>query len=222
MRAASPPGCGYTEVLLLRHAATSWNDHIRRQGWADQPLTPAGRRPAAKWAKFAPTEFSVVCSSDLERARDTAQIIAAALGLAVVHELSALREQDQGEWTGMTKDEIKLRWPERMRERPRRPVGGEPPEAVISRVQLALKRLAAAHPGRRVLAVTHSEVIRTLERALPVPTPPVPHLEGRWLRVQAHSASQLEPSVEGLGPAELSAGRVGVAAGVKRLRAGSR
>jgi broad specificity phosphatase PhoE len=210
-------------VLLLRHAATSWNDQHRRQGWADQPLTPAGRKAASEWAHRATAGFTVVYCSDLSRARDTARIIAAALGLTEVRELSALREQDQGAWTGLTKEEIKVRWPERLRERPRRPVGGEPPEAVLGRVLPALGSLTAAHRGRRVLAVTHNDVIRTLERAMSVSAPPVPHLEGRWFQVRAGAASQLEPSVDWLRPAELTTGRVqATGTGAGSLAAGRR
>jgi broad specificity phosphatase PhoE len=192
---------------VLRHAATGWNDERRRQGWADQPLTAPARRAARAWADRAPGSFIAVVSSDLKRASETAKIIASALSLGEVVELSGLREQDQGAWTGLTKEQIKSRWPERLRERPRRPVGGEPAGAVLHRVLASLGRIAAAYGGQRVLVVTHSVVIRTLERAIGIDAPPVPHLEGRWLRVRGTGRRSGEAARGWVGAGELTAGR---------------
>lgn len=172
-----------SEVLLLRHAPTGWNAQRRRQGWSDQPLTSAGLEAAQSWARRPPARFETVVASDLARARDTAQVIAAALGLSPVIELAGLREQHQGAWTGLTKEQIKDQWPERMREHPRRPVGGEPAEAVLERVLAALGRVVAEYGGQKLLGITHSGVIRTLEWAIEADAPPVPHLEGRWFHV---------------------------------------
>jgi broad specificity phosphatase PhoE len=181
--AARTRGAKSVDVLVLRHAPTGWNDERRRQGWADQPLTDAARRAAQAWADSPPASFSTVVSSDLQRARETAQIIAASLALDDVEALGGLREQHQGAWTGLTKEQIKLRWPERHRERPRRPVDGEPAETVLRRVLAALGQIATVHEGRCVLIVTHNGVIQALERAAGVDAPPVPYLQGRWFRV---------------------------------------
>ena len=202
------------EILLLRHGPTSWSDQHRRQGWTDQPLTPAGRRAAQAWADRAPAEFGAVVSSDLQRARETARLIAVRLALGAVEELAGLREQDQGAWTGLTKDEVKREWPQRFRERPRRPVGGESPETVLRRVMAALAAVAASHGGDPVLAVTHSEVIRTLERAIEADAPPVPHLEGRWLTIATTRGPDGEPAVSSVRAGALTAGRPPVAGGV--------
>jgi uncharacterized phosphatase len=215
MRCARAPGPAQepraADVLALRHAPTSWNDERRRQGWSDQPLTEAARRAARAWADHAPTSFSRVVSSDLQRARETAQIIATALALDDVESIGGLREQHQGAWTGLTKEEIKLRWPERHRERPRRPVDGESAETVLRRVLAALAQLATAHQGRRVLLVTHSGVIQTLERAAGVDAPPVPYLEGRWFRVLSAPEENGPLSVGSLLAGELTDGRRGLA-----------
>jgi broad specificity phosphatase PhoE len=201
------------DVLLLRHAPTGWNDERRRQGWADQPLTAAARRAARAWADSAPSSFVAVAASDLQRASETARIIAAALSVGDIVELAGLREQNQGAWTGLTKEQIKRRWPERLRERPRRPVGGEPAEAVVERVLGALNSVAAAYGGHRVLAVSHSGVIRALERAIGVEAPPVPHMEGRWLRVGGARTRFGEPGVGSIEAGELTAGRRALLAG---------
>jgi broad specificity phosphatase PhoE len=194
-------------VLLLRHAPTSWNDAQRRQGWADQPLTDAARLAVRAWADRVPASFSAVVSSDLQRARETAQIIASSLALDDVEAMQGLREQHQGAWTGLTKEEIKRRWPERMRERPRRPVDGESRESVLNRVLDAMGQIAAARQGRHVLIVTHSAVIRTLERAVGADAPPVPHLEGRWFRLLWPADCDASPLGSSVLAGELTPGR---------------
>jgi broad specificity phosphatase PhoE len=199
---------GSADVLLLRHAHTSWSHWGRRQGWADLPLTAEGRRAARRWASSIDVEFAAVVASDLQRAQQTAQIIARELRARGVVTLVGLREQNQGAWTGLTKDQIKRRWPDRLRERPRRPVGGEPPELVLERVLATLGSVAAAHRGRSVLAIAHSDVIRTLELSLGVDAPPVPHLEGRWLRIMAAPGRDVEQGVRSVDPGELTAGRL--------------
>jgi probable phosphoglycerate mutase len=154
-----------------------------------------------------PASFSRVLSSDLKRSRETAQIIAASLALHDVEAMPGLREQHQGAWTGLTKEQIKLRWPEQLRERPRRPVDGESGEAVLRRVLTALAQIATAHRGRCVLIVTHSGVIHALERAAGVDAPPVPHLEGRWFRVLSPTEPNGRPSASSLLAGELTARR---------------
>lgn len=192
------------EILLLRHAATSWNRQQRRIGWSDQPLDADGRRAAAEWVPGDGRDIAAVACSDLVRARDTARLIARRLRLGEVLELPGLREQDQGAWTGLTKAEVKERWPERLRERPRRPVDGETAEEVLGRATRALRELAAQHPCGAAIAVTHSHVIRLLEAALAVESPPVPHLEGRWLTV---SGAQLEGAADGIRAGAITGGR---------------
>ncbi len=171
-----------TRVLLLRHAESTWNEQQRWQGWADPPLTAAGRRAAAAWAAEPPALFDLVISSDLIRAADTAQIIAAALQLNLGEVAGGLREQDPGAWTGLTRAEIKRRWPDRLRERPRRPVGGETGAQVLRRVETVLAGLASRMHAR-VLVVTHTGVIREVERRLGCDPRPIPHLEGRWIEL---------------------------------------
>jgi probable phosphoglycerate mutase len=199
------------EVLLLRHAPTRWNEDQRRQGWADQPLTDAARRAARAWADHVPASFSSVVCSDLRRSRETAQIIATSLALDDVEAMPGLREQHQGAWTGLTKEQIKRRWPERLRERPRRPVDGESGESVLGRVLATLAQIAAAHRGRCLLIVTHSGVIHALERAAGVDAPPVPYLEGRWFRLLAAGEPEGVSSAGLLVAGELTAGRRGLA-----------
>jgi probable phosphoglycerate mutase len=169
-------------ALLLRHAQSTWNEQERWQGWADPPLTATARRAAWAWAADPPAAFDAVMSSDLVRAADTARIIAAALQLGPVEVTAGLREQDQGAWTGLTRADIKRRWPDRLRERPRHPVEGETGAQVLRRVETVLVELAA-RPDRCILIVTHTGVIREVERRLGCERRPIPHLHGRWIEL---------------------------------------
>ena len=150
-----------TTVLLVRHGATDWNLALRAQGHADIPLNYRGRRQArAAAAQLRNVEIDAVYSSDLGRAFETAALIAEPHGLEPIPE-PALREIDQGEWTGLNDHDIRSRWPgmwER-RHHTRRP-GGESPDEVRRRALAALGRIVAAHPDSTVVLVSHGVTIR--------------------------------------------------------------
>jgi probable phosphoglycerate mutase len=141
------------------------------QGQADPPLTPAGvaqaRALAAALAEQqAEAPLAAIFTSDLERARHTAEIVAAALGLRA-QPLAALREHDVGAWSGRTRDEIVARWPEeyaRLRAgcTTTRFGGGESRSELSARVRAGLAGIAARWAGRRVALVTHLGVLRVL------------------------------------------------------------
>src|SRR5947208_2162482 len=99
-------------VLLLRHGQSTWNSDGRWQGLADHPLSELGMAQAATAVPLLKGYgFSSVYSSDLQRAKTTAEIIAGSLGIELVVD-EHLRERDVGHWTGMTTEEIHGRWPE--------------------------------------------------------------------------------------------------------------
>ena len=155
-----------TTVYLVRHGATEWNVDKRAQGMADIPLTQKGKEEA----QFAREQLGnapivAVYSSDLSRAFETARPIAASHGLEVRTDPD-FREIDQGEWTGLTVDEIRKRWPDRWgpaRHYSARP-GGESPMDVRTRALAALKRVVEAHPNEddEVVIVSHGGTIRWL------------------------------------------------------------
>jgi broad specificity phosphatase PhoE len=209
----APPACrlhpadkSTAWLLLLRHAPSSWNDAQRRQGWADPPLTKAAAAAARQWSLSRPPCLRAAASSDLRRALQTTRLIAEHADWPDVARYRALREQDQGAWTGLTKAQIKQRWPGAMRERPRRPLGGEAPEAVLDRVVPALSQIGWDNRGSCTLVVTHGEVIRIVERALGSGAAAVPHLEGRWLRVDLRASAA--GSIRALAAGELTPGRL--------------
>jgi glucosyl-3-phosphoglycerate phosphatase len=102
---------GTRTVLVWRHGQTAWNSQRRFQGQLDIPLDDVGREQAARAATllagFAP---SAIVSSDLVRARDTAQALSDVTGLPVATD-PRLREIDVGMWQGLTFDEVSERFP---------------------------------------------------------------------------------------------------------------
>src|SRR5581483_12433051 len=90
---------GMTTLLLVRHGETDWNSERRWQGHADEPLNETGRAQAREVAdELADRSIDAVYSSDLSRARETAEIIAARLGLSVTTD-ARLGEVDVGDWS---------------------------------------------------------------------------------------------------------------------------
>jgi probable phosphoglycerate mutase len=124
-----------------------------------------------------------VIASDLTRARRTAEIVAAALGLGGVEIDPGWRERNVGEWSGLTRAEIEERWPGQLlawREgRLERPPGGEAQAELEARVRAVIER--AAHAEGAVLVVTHGGVIHTAERMLDVEMSRIGNLAGRWV-----------------------------------------
>ena len=152
-------------IVLWRHGQTTWNAESRFQGTADVPLDEVGiaqaERAARDLATLAPHRL---VASDLERARVTAEALAAVTGLHVSTD-PALRETYAGSWQGMVRDEIVAadgdafrRW---VAGEDLRPGGGELRSEVASRVSHAVLRHAADLPAGATLVVTsHGGAIR--------------------------------------------------------------
>jgi len=172
-----------TRVLVLRHGQSEWNAVRRWQGQADIALTDLGleqaRRAADKLGSFA-----AIASSDLERARMTAEIIAGSLGISTLPADPRFRETHVGEWEGLTAAEIETRWPGYL-DSHRRPPGFEPDASIVVRVRGALGDLARAFPGEEVLCVAHGGVMRVMRRHLGVPDRKIPNLGGCHFTVHA-------------------------------------
>jgi broad specificity phosphatase PhoE len=147
-----------TTLLLARHGETDWNRERRWQGHAEIELNETGRAQARALAgELAADPPSAVYTSDLSRSRETAEIVAQAIGLPFTID-PRLREVDVGEWSGLTWPEVEMRFPEGARRRLAGGTGwdhGEAFEAMADRVTAALLEIAAAHEGERVLVVTH-------------------------------------------------------------------
>jgi probable phosphoglycerate mutase len=159
-----------TTLLLVRHGETDWNAVGRLQGHTDRPLSDFGRRQAQQLAEeLADEPLDAIYSSDLARARETAEIAGGRLGLPVVLD-PGLREKDWGTWEGLTSVE-----------RDRVEFVGESTEAHQARILQALTEIAGRHPGGRVLVVTHGGSMRRVQTAAMAMAMPVVENCGQWL-----------------------------------------
>lgn len=154
-----------TTLLLARHGETDWNRDGRFQGHADTPLNERGREQARELADQL-DGIDVVYSSDLARARETAEIIAGRLGLEVRVD-ERLRERGFGGWEGLTADEIGSRDTDGYRRwRSGDGAGAEDAEAheaLASRVQDFLEDVIRRHPREDVLVIAHGGSVRVIQ-----------------------------------------------------------
>jgi broad specificity phosphatase PhoE len=155
-----------TRLLFIRHGESTWNAAGRWQGQADPPLSDAGRDQAvAAGARLRDRDLTLLASSDLRRAAETAERIGAELGLTP-RLVTGLRELDVGVWSGLPHEEIAQRFSAdlarfRAGDPDVEPGGGESRRALHQRVTAALAALAAEAPGR-VAVVSHLGVLRAV------------------------------------------------------------
>ncbi len=155
---------------MTRHGETDWNIAQILQGWIDVPLNDTGRQQARELAQdLADSGFSVIVSSPLRRALETAEIIAEVWQLPppVLHE--GLKERYFGEVQGMPKSELSVSHPGLHQEIQRRnPAAafddGESLDHFADRVLGALFDIGHSYPGARVLAMTHGWVMDVITR----------------------------------------------------------
>jgi probable phosphoglycerate mutase len=154
-------------LILLRHGRTAWNAQRRFQGQADPPLDDVGRMQAYEVAALvAAVRPDLLVSSDAARAAQTADLIAAAIGLPVQLE-SRLRERSLGHWEGLTRDEVATRYPSEFADwaagRDVSGRGGESREQVADRALAAFRQLPEVETA---VLVTHSATAMALTTAL--------------------------------------------------------
>ncbi|RKS73858.1 putative phosphoglycerate mutase [Motilibacter peucedani] len=161
------PRPGGRRIVLWRHGRTEWNADERFQGQTDVPLDGTGREQARTAARLLTgLRPSVIVSSDLVRARDTAAALAELTGVPVDTD-PGLRETFAGSWQGLTGAEIAAvdaeSWEAWVAGVPdARPGGGETRWEVAERTSEALqKALARVEPGGTLVAVTHGGAART-------------------------------------------------------------
>jgi len=100
-------------IVAVRHGETDWNREKRMQGWAPVPLNGTGREQAAATGRWLAEEyeFDRVRSSDLLRARETAEILCESVDAEPAFE-PAWRERGMGVYQGLTLSDIESRFPE--------------------------------------------------------------------------------------------------------------
>jgi probable phosphoglycerate mutase len=155
-----------TVTHLLRHGQTEHTPERRYSGRNDLPLSRTGRAEAeAAAARVRELGVEVVVASPLRRTRETAEVVAAALGLPVEYD-DDLVELDFGALEGLSAAEAQQRHPLAVRRffgdvRVAAP-GGESVADVAARVARARQRVLARHAGRTVLVVSHVTPIKLL------------------------------------------------------------
>ncbi|HEY3150457.1 MAG TPA: histidine phosphatase family protein [Candidatus Binatia bacterium] len=150
------------QILLVRHGATDWNLQGRCQGSIDRDLSDVGIRQAEQLATLlSQEEIHAIYSSNLRRARQTAELISQPHKLSVTIE-DDVRELDHGELEGLTFNEIKTNYAEflaRWRSIPAEisVPGGERLGDVAERAWNALTQIVRRHQeAERILVVSHN------------------------------------------------------------------
>src|SRR5258706_9255556 len=169
-------------VFVARHGETEWNREGRWQGQGGPGLNEPGRGQARALAmRLSSLHVDALYTSDLDRARETAQIVATATGLEPVLD-AGLREVDVGDWRGLTRDEVSRRDPDGYRRWLGGEAGwngGETYAEMHARVVAAVERLVAASTGGRIAVISHGGAVRALAaHAVGLPKHDRLHIEG--------------------------------------------
>jgi len=160
-----------TTFYLVRHGETEWNVSGLMQGHADSPLTEKGLTQLAEVKQLlAHVHFDAAFSSDLLRAKKTAEVIALEQKIAI-KTTEAIRERNYGQFEGKTFDEYNRalqRLVKQYAEKSERELemhrlhGVEPTEMTVTRFITFLRETAVAYAGKTVLVVSHGGVMRYL------------------------------------------------------------
>lgn len=164
---------GERRLLLIRHGITDWNREGRFQGHRDPPLSEEGREEARILGRrLAGTgeQPARIIASSLGRARETAELIAEALGGTPVESEPRLMEIGQGEWEGRTHAQLEMEDAERYAAWRRhagdeQPPGAEPIHGALARVTALLTEIAGSDAWP-ICLVSHGGTLRLVARWL--------------------------------------------------------
>ncbi|MGK7378025.1 histidine phosphatase family protein [Planococcus sp. 1R117A] len=168
-----------TTIGFVRHGITDWNMQRIAQGSSDIPLNETGREQARAIAERLAQEepWDAIISSDLIRARETAEIIAEKLGMSVSRFEPLIRELSGGQIEGSTEEERIQKWGVDWRTLD---LGMEKKEEGAKRGRKAIEAALAKYPGKRVLMVSHGALIGTTLKSL---------LPERFTKTDLHNTS---------------------------------
>lgn len=156
-----------TTIGFVRHGITDWNTQGIAQGSADVPLNETGRKQAALLAERLVSEegWDIIISSDLVRAKETAEIIGKKLGLPVSYFDTRLRERSGGKIEGTTEEERLEKWGADWRNLD---LAMENLEDAAERGLACVQDILENFSDQRVLLVSHGALIGlTLQKLLP-------------------------------------------------------
>lgn len=190
-----------TRLGLLRHGQTDWNINFLLQGATDVPMNDTGRQQIHLASKaIARSDWDIVLTSPLSRARQTAEILSGIVGFEEIVEEPLLIERSFGVAEGLSHEQWKASFSS-LDEIP----GGESRSQLEQRTRDLLSSIASEYAGKRVLAVSHGALIRTVlalvsnnelpregERLGNASLNVVSHQDTKW-RVSNYRLEPLEP-----------------------------
>ena len=156
-----------TEIIIIRHGETEWNQTGRFQGHSDVPLSKTGRVQAeALGRNLAIDHVDAIYASDLTRAIETAAPLAARFSLTVTPD-PLLRELNFGAWEGRSFSDVNAENPDAMKQFYNDPERADIPNSepfpdFQKRVAGRVREIAAEQRGKRVVIVSHGASIRIL------------------------------------------------------------
>lgn len=156
-----------TEIILVRHGQTIWNESRRYQGHTDIPLSDIGLEQTYKvQQRLAKEKIDVFYVSDLKRAYETGQIIAKPHKKEVLIDKD-LREINFGDWEGLAYSEIMAKYQDIATKFYQNPTsvcipGGESCESLLKRCRKILTKIVEKHPTHSVLIASHGGTIRAM------------------------------------------------------------
>jgi broad specificity phosphatase PhoE len=147
------------KLILVRHGETEGNKKNIAQGWSDGGLSDNGRKQARLVSeRLKNTKVDAIYSSDLSRAKETAEIIAKPHGLKVIL-MKDLREQNFGKANGMERNEINKKFDNFLERRQTEPDAaapeGESFRQLMERIKNAIDIIYRKHKEGTVVVVTH-------------------------------------------------------------------
>lgn len=156
-----------TRLFLIRHGETEANLEKRYQGLTDYGLNERGISQAEKVGfRLAREPLSIIYSSTLKRARETAEKIAVHHNLEVIT-VETLKELNFGNWEGLTAEEIGRLYPEIFQKWTKGEFdiqipGGENRKLFLERINQAISTIIEEHQGQTVAVVTHGGPIKSI------------------------------------------------------------
>jgi broad specificity phosphatase PhoE len=147
-----------THIGLFRHGQTDWNVNFLLQGVTDIPMNSTGIEQVRTAARsLNRNDWDLILTSPLGRARQTAEIIAEQKGFSNIQQEDLLIERSFGEAEGLAYEQWKSKY-SNLDEIP----GGESKSDLTRRSLLLLETFINTHPGKRILAISHGALIRTV------------------------------------------------------------
>ncbi len=167
-----------SQLILVRHGQSEWNQQNLFTGWRDPDLTDQGvteARNAGRALKAEGITFDIAFTSELIRAQKTCALLLEELGqtdLQIIRDL-ALNERDYGDLSGLNKDDARKKWGEEQVHIWRRsynisPPGGESLKDTAKRVLPYFNGIIMARirAGETVLVAAHGNSLRALAMVL--------------------------------------------------------